>query len=154
MKSTGLVIICILTMIICSFTMIICSLVEPRRYFRDNWFYLRCVFLCVCVWVSAAYHPLIHNRFLLNSVWRFQYFMPSASDTKNNHCLSHNFWTGSRWDFWLVTSNTTFITFSNLVNFVLKIGTHIDWTYTMYLAKICIDQNNVMYVSMQPNITL
>ena len=35
--------------------------------------------------------------------------------------------------------------FSKLINFVpidLKIGTHIDWTYTMYL------QNNVTYVSM------
>ena len=29
----------------------------------------------------------------------------------------------------------------------LKIGTHIDWTYTMYIAKIGIDQNNVTYVS-------
>ena len=41
--------------------------------------------------------------------------------------------------------------FSKFVNFVsiyLKIGTHIDRTYTMFLAKKCIDKNNVTYVSM------
>ena len=41
--------------------------------------------------------------------------------------------------------------FSKLVNFVpidLKIGTHIYWTYTMYVAKQCIDQNNVTHFSM------
>ena len=52
-----------------------------------------------------------------------------------------------------VTSNKIydFCMFSKFVNFMpidLKIGTHIDWTYTMYLANQCIDQNNVMYVSM------
>ena len=30
----------------------------------------------------------------------------------------------------------------------LKIGTHIYWTYSMYLAKKTIDQNSVTYVSM------
>ena len=30
----------------------------------------------------------------------------------------------------------------------LKIGTHIDWTDIMYLAKTCIDKNNLTYVSM------
>ena len=46
--------------------------------------------------------------------------------------------------------------FSKFVNYVpidLKIGTHIDWTYNMNLAKF-IDQNNVAYVSLQPNISL
>ena len=42
--------------------------------------------------------------------------------------------------------------FSKLINVVLidlKIGTHIDWTYTICtLQKQCIDQNNVTYVSM------
>ena len=41
--------------------------------------------------------------------------------------------------------------FSNFVNFLpidLKIGTHIDWTYNMFLAKKFSDQNNVTYVSM------
>ena len=41
--------------------------------------------------------------------------------------------------------------FSKFVNFVpidLKSGTLIDWIYTMYLAKKCIDQSNVTYVSM------
>ena len=36
--------------------------------------------------------------------------------------------------------------FSKVINFVpiyLKIGTHIDRTYTMYLAKKCIDKNNI-----------
>ena len=39
--------------------------------------------------------------------------------------------------------------FSKFVNFVidLKSGTHIDWTY-MYVAKKCIDQNNVTHASM------
>ena len=42
--------------------------------------------------------------------------------------------------------------FSKFVNFVpidLTIGTHIDWTYTMYIAKTWIDKNNVTYVSMR-----
>ena len=45
-----------------------------------------------------------------------------------------------------------FCMFSKFVNFIpidLKIGTRIDWTYTMYLAKQYIDQNNILiYVSM------
>ena len=52
-----------------------------------------------------------------------------------------------------VTLNKTydFCMFSKFVNFVpidLKIGIHIDWTYDMYLAKQCIDKNNVTHVSM------
>ena len=52
-----------------------------------------------------------------------------------------------------MTSNKTydfcmFSKFVNLVPMYLKIDTHIDWTYTMYLAKKYIDQNNVTYVSM------
>ena len=52
-----------------------------------------------------------------------------------------------------VTSNKTydFCMFSKFVNVVpidLKIGTHIDWTYTMYFAKTCINKSNVTYVSM------
>ena len=39
-------------------------------------------------------------------------------------------------------------TFSNFIPIDLKIGTLIDWTYTMYLVKKCIDHNNVTYVSM------
>ena len=53
-----------------------------------------------------------------------------------------------------ITSNKTydFCMFSKFANFVpidLKIGTHIDGTYTLYeyLAK-CIDQYNVTYTSM------
>ena len=41
--------------------------------------------------------------------------------------------------------------FSKFVNFVpidLKIGTHIDWTYTMYHTKKCAIQNNVTHISM------
>ena len=41
--------------------------------------------------------------------------------------------------------------FSKFIKFApidLKIGTQIDWTYTMYLAQKFIDQNNVTYVSM------
>ena len=41
--------------------------------------------------------------------------------------------------------------FSNFVNFVridLKIGTHINWTYTMYLIKNALIKNNAIYVSM------
>ena len=30
----------------------------------------------------------------------------------------------------------------------IPIDLKIDWTYTMYLAKKCIDNNNVTYVSM------
>ena len=48
--------------------------------------------------------------------------------------------------------NSSFCMFSKFVNFVpidLKIGTHIDCRYTMYLAHTqCIDQNNVRYVFM------
>ena len=51
-----------------------------------------------------------------------------------------------------MTSNKTrFCMFSKFVNFLpiyLKIGTHIDRTYTIYLAKKCIDKNNVIHVSM------
>ena len=97
-----------------------------------------------------------------------------------NHIMGHNFWTGSRRNFWLVgkhslqndasecyppnltydvtfsryvTSKKTydFFTFSKIVNSqptLLKIDTHIAWAYTMYLAKNCIDQKNVTYVSM------
>ena len=41
--------------------------------------------------------------------------------------------------------------FSKFVNFVpidLKIGTYIDWTYTMYHAKQLTNQNNVTHISM------
>ena len=41
-----------------------------------------------------------------------------------------------------------FTKFINFVPIYLKIGSHIDWTYTMYLAKKCIDQNSVTCVSM------
>ena len=54
-----------------------------------------------------------------------------------------------------VTSNkhrilACFFKFVNFVPIDLKSGKHndIDWTYNMYLAKKCIDQNNVTYVSM------
>ena len=72
--------------------------------------------------------------------------------------MSNNFWTGSHWDFWLVSKcscdvfasrDVKFGMFSNFVNVVqidLKIGTHIDWTYTMYLANKLIDKNNVTYM--------
>ena len=56
--------------------------------------------------------------------------------------------------FWrYVTSNKTydFFTFSKIVNsppIFLKLDTHIAWAYIMYFAKNCIDQKNVMYVSM------
>ena len=36
----------------------------------------------------------------------------------------------------------------NVVSIDLKTGTHIDWTYTMYIAKTCINKSNVTYVSM------
>ena len=52
-----------------------------------------------------------------------------------------------------VTLNKTnyFCMFSKFVNIVpidLKIGTHIDWAYTMYIAKTYINKSNVTYVSM------
>ena len=46
---------------------------------------------------------------------------------------------------------------SNIVNFqpiLLKIDTHIGWTYPMYLSKNCIDPKNVTYVSMATNIPI
>ena len=46
---------------------------------------------------------------------------------------------------------------SNIVNFqpiLLKIDTHIAWTYPMYLSKNCIDPKNVTYVSMATNIPI
>ena len=48
-----------------------------------------------------------------------------------------------------VTSNKTydFCMFSKFINFV-PIDWYIHWTYTMYLAKQCIDPHNVTYVSM------
>ena len=56
--------------------------------------------------------------------------------------------------FWrYVTSKKTcdFFTFSKIVNsqpILFKSYTHIAWIYTMHLAKYCIDQKNVTYVSM------
>ena len=52
-----------------------------------------------------------------------------------------------------VTSNQAyyFWIFSKFVNVVptyLKIGTYIDWTYNMYIAKTYINKSNVTYVSM------
>ena len=46
-----------------------------------------------------------------------------------------------------VTSNKTydfciFSKFGNVVPIDLKIGTHIDWSYTMYIAKTCISKSN------------
>ena len=46
---------------------------------------------------------------------------------------------------------------SNIVNFqpiLLKIDTHIAWTYPMYLGKNCIDPKNITYVSMATNIPI
>ena len=46
---------------------------------------------------------------------------------------------------------------SNIGNFqpiLLKIDTHIAWTYPMYLAKNCIDPKNLTYVSMATNIPI
>ena len=52
-----------------------------------------------------------------------------------------------------VTSNETYdyCIFSKFVNGVpidLQIGTHIDWTYNMYIEKTYINKSNVTYVSM------
>ena len=64
-------------------------------------------------------------------------------------CITHQYLT----DTFLrhVTSNKTydFCIFSKLVNVVpidLKIGTNIDWTYNMYIAKTYINKSNVTYV--------
>ena len=35
-----------------------------------------------------------------------------------------------------------------LYGLISKIGTHIDWTYNMYIAKTHINKSNVTYVSM------
>ena len=56
-----------------------------------------------------------------------------------------------------VTPNKTYdvCMFSKFVNFVqidLKIGPHIDWTYTMYHTEQCTNQNNVFL--WQPNTQL
>ena len=73
-----------------------------------------CVFVCVCACVSRE-----NNWFLWNFAWKFHYFMPSACDKQiehrskakvkvtkimKTHFLSHNFWTGSRRYFWLVST--------------------------------------------------
>ena len=52
-----------------------------------------------------------------------------------------------------VASNKTYncCIFSNFVNFVpidLKIGTHIDWTYTILHLQNCTNKNNVTHISM------
>ena len=52
-----------------------------------------------------------------------------------------------------MTSNETydfgiFYKFVNVVSTDLKIGTHIDWIYNMYIAKIYINKSNVTYASM------
>ena len=59
--------------------------------------------------------------------------------------------------FWrYVISKETYHFFtSKIVSFrqmLLKMYTHLAWTYTMYLAKKCIDQNNVTCVSMATKI--
>ena len=58
-----------------------------------------------------------------------------------------------------VTSNETydFCIFSKFVNVVpidLKIGTHIDWTYNMYMPKTYINKSNITYVSMATKYTI
>ena len=62
-----------------------------------------------------------------------------------NHYLSHNFWTGSRRDFWLV-SNQTHDVNSEPIDF--KIGTHIDFTCTIYHIKNCTNKNNITRITM------
>ena len=41
-----------------------------------------------------------------------------------------------------------FSKFVYVVPIDLKIGTHIDWTYIMYISKTRINKSNVTYVSM------
>ena len=77
-----------------------------------------------------------------------------------NHYLSHNFWTGSRREFWLVSkcslskylSEAWCSVFashdvnSEPINF--KIGTHIDFTCTIYHIKNCTNKNNITRITM------
>ena len=79
-----------------------------------------------------------------------------------NHYLSHNFWTGSRRDFWLVSkcflskylsevSPWRSVFASHDVNsepIDFKIGTHIDFTCTICHIKNCTNKNNITRITM------
>ena len=79
-----------------------------------------------------------------------------------NHYVSHNFWTGSRRDFWVgfkmflvkisirsVAWRSVFA--SHAVNsepIDFTIGTHIDFTCTIYHIKNCTNKNNITRITM------
>ena len=108
------------------------------------------------------------TEFIDSLLWR-HYLLVSPRSVCVSLCVSE---TGSRRDFWLiaiyirsvtaamtydvpflrhVTSDETynfciFSKFGNAIQIYLKIGTHIDCTYNMYLAKTCINTSNVLYM--------
>ena len=102
-------------------------------------------------------HLLIHN---FGTGSRRNFWLVGKHSLQNSASVSYPQILTYDVMFWrYVTSNQSydFFTFSKIVNsqpIFLKMYTHIAWTYTMYLAKNCIAQKNVTYVSMATKIPI
>ena len=97
----------------------------------------------------------------------YHYVKGQGHRKHENHYLSHNFWTGSRRDFWLVSKcslskylsevshsphdawRSVFASHDvNSEPIDFKIGTHIDFTCTIYHIKNCTNKNNITCITM------